>query len=233
MINKILFPSHYKCLLCGCEIHISTFEFCESCIKKLPLLSGKVCLLCGEQIYSDANYCLHCKKERPFFTKSFAVFSYENEVQQLIYDLKYKNKKFIANALSNFLLAKFLQSKIDVDVIIPVPLYYKREIKRGYNQCYYLCTSFIDRGFNVNNNCVIRCKNTISQTNLTKGERRKNMENAFKVLKNNEIKDKKILLIDDVYTTGATFNSMAKLLFSSGAKKVYGLTVAHTNLEKA
>ncbi len=231
-IEKLIFPSGFKCLICGCEINDDVFEICDKCFSKLPFVNGKVCLKCGEPIFSDANYCVHCKKLQPSFTKCFAPFVFESPISDLIHKLKYDGNKFVAKTLSNLILKCFLEQNLKVDVVIPVPLYLSREAERGFNQAFLLTQSFIDAGFEIDNSSVIRVKNTNTQTALSKIERTLNMENAFKVINKEQLKNKNVLLIDDVYTTGATFNALSEVLLKAGVKNVYGLSVAHTIIEK-
>lgn len=232
-MGNLLFPNGYKCLVCGKEIKPSNFDFCDSCFLKLKKITGKVCLKCGEQLCSDATYCLRCKNEQPNFTKAFAPFEFDGEIKNLIYNLKYNKQTYVAKTLSNLILKYFLESGLKVDVVIPVPLYLSREFKRGFNQSELLIQSFSDNGFIINNSCLVRVKETSTQTALTKAERKLNVENAFRVVNQSVVKNKNVLVVDDVYTTGATFSEVAKVLFSAGAKNVYCLSVAHTKLENS
>lgn len=226
-MKGIIFPKGFKCLVCNSEIEESKFDLCENCFSNLPLIKGKTCLTCGEPIFSDANYCMFCKKEQPKFTKCFAPFLFQEPIVGLIYNLKYDGKKYVAETLSNLLLKYFLEKNLKVDLVVPVPLHIIRESERGFNQSELLVQSFRNAGFEICNSCLVRTKNTKTQTALTKAERKINMESAFKVLNKSKIKNKTILLVDDVYTTGATFNEISEVLFRAGAKAVYGLSLAH------
>jgi ComF family protein len=114
-----------------------------------------------------------------------------------------------------------------------VPLYTKRQKKRGYNQSELLSNELSKLiGISVSHNNLIRIKDTITQTNLSFKERQKNLESAFEIKDKKEVKDKNILLIDDVLTTGATADNCAKILKKAKAKGVYVLTFATTDGEK-
>lgn len=230
-LTSVFYPSGYKCLICGCEIDGGNFEFCKKCFKTLPQIVGKTCVKCGEPIFSDSELCLFCKKEMPSFTKCFAPYTFSPPITDLIYRLKYNGEKFVAKTLSNLLLKFFMEQNVDVDIVIPVPLHLKREAQRKFNQSELLAQSFKEHGFNVDVTCVVRTKNTTTQTALSKQLRKQNMEEAFKVLVKSKVKNKNVLLIDDVYTTGATFNSLSNTLKKCGAKNVYGLSLAHTKME--
>lgn len=232
MIN-VLFPNGYKCVVCNAEIKPSPFCVCEHCYNHLPHIVGKVCLRCGEPLYSDANYCLNCKNNKHEFTKCFAPFMFTEDVIKLIHNLKYDGKKYLATPLGNFMFKCFSEQNLNVDLVVPVPLHKSRQKQRGFNQAEELAKVFERFWFNVNTTCLSRVKETATQTNLTKSERKENVSGAFKVENKSDVKNKVVLIIDDVYTTGATFNEVASVLIKAGAKQVYGLTCAHTMLNKS
>jgi len=119
------------------------------------------------------------------------------------------------------------KEKIEFDLIIPVPLHWKKEFIRGFNQS-ALIGNYISRKLNKKmvQNVLVKSKNTVSQTELSAEERKENVKGSFKVKNCDIIKNKIILLIDDVYTTGATLEECKKILLKRGAKKVIILTVA-------
>jgi ComF family protein len=122
---------------------------------------------------------------------------------------------------------KIEKEKIEFDLIIPVPLHWKKEFLRGFNQS-ALIGNYISKklGKKMYQNILIKSKNTKSQTELNEKERKENVKNSFKIKRNDLIKDKSILLIDDVYTTGATTEECKKILINGGAKKVIIITLA-------
>jgi len=231
-IKEIFFPSGQKCLICKSELDgSSNKQICKECAKSLPFTVGKICQKCGQPIKTDANYCLRCKKKIPVYEFARAPFIYEGTMLKLIKDLKYDGKKYIAKTLSQYIFDDYKKNPFDVDLIIPVPLFEKHQKKRGFNQSELLCSVFKSNGFIVRTDVISRIKDTASQTNLLSKEREENVKGAFKILDKRSVKDKNILIIDDVYTTGSTANECAKILIKSKAKKVYVLTVAHTTLE--
>ena len=232
---NLLYPQDIKCIICDCELNTgSHYSICEKCFHSLPRNNGKTCLKCGEPIKSMAKYCLHCKKSTPNFTKSFAPLIYKPPITNLIKDFKYNNKKYLAKTLGSFLVESYIINNLNCDIILPVPLYLLREKQRGYNQAYLLAMEFNKQlNLPVNKDILVRTKNTLTQTFLSKQERMKNVKNAFKVTNAQLVKNKVVLLIDDVYTTGSTLNECSECLLLAGAKKVYCLTLAHTLPEKA
>lgn len=226
---SLLFPNGYKCLVCGKEIDSDKkLSLCDKCLNKLPKINGSVCFKCGEPVTVDSKYCVHCKKELPEFTKCFAPYIFDGDVISLIHGLKYNGKIYYARTLSNLMLQSVLEQNIDVDVVIPVPLNLRREGERGFNQSELLTVAFSEAGYKVDLAVVTRSKNTATQTHLTKKERKQNVEDAFVVTNKSKVKGKNVLLVDDVFTTGATINAIAKVLKLAGAKNVYGVTFAHT-----
>lgn len=228
-ISNVLFPNGFKCIVCGEEIAAGgKFNICENCFNSLPKINTNTCNKCGEPINISSKYCEFCKNEMPAFTKCFAPFLFSDNIVKLIHELKYDNKVYLAKTLSNLMVASYLKENVNCNVVIPVPLNFNRENSRGFNQAELLCVGFKNIGMEVDTISVVRSKNTLTQTNLTKKQRRENVENAFTVVNKGNIKGKNILLVDDVYTTGATLNSLAGTLKSAGAKEVYGVTLAHT-----
>ncbi len=233
-IKEIFFPSGQKCLICKRELDGSSDkQVCKHCEDKLDFTTGKICDKCGQPIKTDANYCLRCKNKVPAYTFARAPFVYKGVILGLIKSLKYDGKKYVAKTLSNYLWDEYEKDKIKADLVIPVPLFEKRQKKRGFNQSELLCSTFKENGLEIRTDILSRIKDTDTQTHLSREEREKNVGGAFKVTDKKSIKDKNILLIDDVYTTGSTTNECAKILLKAKAKNIYVLTVAHTIIEDA
>lgn len=233
--NKLfnwLFVNDYKCLICKREIpKNSRYSICTHCFDNLPKIT-KSCSKCGGSIVSG-KVCLQCKDNVPKVEKAYSVFDYVSPVTKLIYKLKFNNEKYIAKYLSNFLVDLYIDKKFKVDYIIPVPLNIKRLRERTFNQSELLCQGFIEHlNLDVKCNIVERIVDTPHQTSLPRVDRLKNVKGAFKVINKNEVKNKVILIVDDVYTTGATINEIAEVLYKAKAKKVYAITVAHVNYDK-
>lgn len=234
--NKILdflFVNDCKCIVCGKEIvKNSKYSMCKQCLDSLPYIT-KCCNKCGESIKSG-TICLNCKQNLPKINRNFSIFKYEPPISTLITNLKFKNQKYLAKYLSNFLVDKFLEMEIEVDYIIPVPISEKRFKVRKFNQTELLCSTFEkELNIKIENNLVARVKDTPNQTSLNRRERLINLKDCFKVLNKQKVKGKTILIVDDVYTTGATINEIATVLFNAKAKAVYGLTVAHSTIQVA
>lgn len=232
---ETLFPSNLTCFICGEEVQDSNFELCNKCEKRLPLVK-KHCMKCGSPIYSDATHCLTCKSNKRFFDFARSAFIYKDGIAHAIQELKYENKKYLARPLAKFLEIQYLSVKNEikpVDYIVPIPLSKERFKKRGYNQAELLSRE-LSKLVNIPTNTEIvgRVKDTVSQTKLTFKERQENLNGAFKILNRTKVKDKSLILIDDVLTTGSTVSHCAEVLKRAGAKAVYVLTVATTDSDK-
>ncbi len=192
-------------------------HLCDQCLKKIKLLQG--------------HYCPKPDiKTKIYFRHSQAVGRYEGILKECIHLVKYRKKKILIRVLAEVMI-KYIEDYIDIkafDYIMSVPLYKKQYRKRGFNQA-DLLASEIGRYFNkkIMSNDLKRIKYTQPQYKLNKFERIKNTKGAF-FIKNSEIFHKKaVLLIDDVYTTGATVNGCSKVLYKAGAKLVDVLVLAH------
>jgi len=165
---------------------------------------------------------------------SIFVFREGDEFSKIIYNLKYSGMKnlgiFLGRIMGDELINK--ADKIqhnEYDLLIPVPLFNAKQRERGYNQSEYLCKGLYERTkIKLNTDLLIRDRNTNSQTKLNRNHRILNVENAFSIsLKHSDLlKDKKVIVVDDVITTGSTINEVIKTLKNSGAGKVFAFTLA-------
>ena len=232
IINAVvdeLYPQQFKFVFCASEV-FENASICSACKHALPLNSGKVCLRCGTPMHTLAKYCYHCK-ELPFAFKSArSPFVYDGVVRDAIRQLKYQNAKYVALPLAQQMANCYLAEGFDCDLVISVPLHSKREKERGYNQAQLLAAPLAQAlGLPLVSDVLIRRHETPSQTLLNRKERERNLKSAFKANKKSKVLGKTVLLVDDVFTTGATMDSCSEVLVKAGAKQVFCLTVAHTD----
>lgn len=220
---------------------------CEKCSEGFVPVNSPLCIKCGIPFTSgkgDDRTCSECIHHPMKYRFARAVSIFDGPLIDIIHTFKYKGKIQLAKPLSVLMYATFLEYAEEffyddeaVDFIMPVPLHPKRFRNRGFNQAFLLIKSWEkismqfgqDRFFNkIDRNVLFRKKYTESQTGLGKDERKKNLKNAFYVNPAKDLKGKGVLLIDDVYTTGATVNECAKVLVKSGARFVDVLTLART-----
>lgn len=234
MFCKLFFPSKIKCVCCGRDlVKPADIEFCEHCKQKLPYLKNyKICKVCGTDISGMSDFCISCKSSKREFVESRSVFIYKDNVKKLILNLKFSNKPYLAETLGAEMAELFKTLNWKIDVVIPVPLSAKRLKWRGYNQAELLAKSFCKyTNLTLNTDVLEKINDTSQQAKLNYSERQTNLLKSFKVKDKQSIKDKTVLLIDDIVTTCATANVCSKVLKNAGAKTVYVLSVARTSVK--
>lgn len=231
-ILNILYPTDIKCIFCGDELSETTEACtCEKCLKNLPFIDNEnICKFCGVPVKSLVSICEVCYEQMPTFKLARAPFEYTGNIKFIINRFKYNNGKYLAKPLSYFMAETYFQNKFNCDFMIFIPLTKEKLKKRGYNQAELLANELSKRiNLDVKKDVILKVKNTLTQTKLTRFERKINLENAFKISNKNALKKKSILVVDDVFTTGTTTEHISKLLMKAGAKSVKILTLAHTN----
>lgn len=228
-LQDTIFMRDIKCLFCGEELFKdSKYCICDDCLSKLPFISGKVCKHCGEPIESLAEYCMQCKSHIDRgFDKARAVFLYKDQIKKAIQDFKFYNKRYLGEYLSYFLLDLYVKENLNCNLVIPAPISQKGMKVRGYNQTDLLCKAFVDFGLPFDNTCIVKHLETAHQVGLGYKERQTNLIGAFKVVNKSAVKGKKILLVDDIFTTGATASEISSTLKKAGANEVNVITLCH------
>ncbi|MGN0824589.1 MAG: ComF family protein [Candidatus Coproplasma sp.] len=221
-ILNAIFPQNYACLLCGREIFDGS-DLCPECEKTITFNDGITCPVCGRKTALD-QICLECKAQAPLFDKGASAMVYEGGARNLI--LKFKNDNaYLKDYLAKKLFEKCL-SFTDAEAVCFVPMTKKDCRKRGYNQAELLADELSKLlSLPVLKNAIEKVKSSIAQKSLTRAQRLENLRGCFKA-KREEIKDKTLIVVDDVLTTGATADAVCKELKKMGAKKLYYLTVA-------
>lgn len=188
-----------------------------------------MCIKCGKHIENDESvYCNDCSMIRHKYDRAFAPFLYEGEIKESIMKFKFLGKAEFSHlyASSMWEYGGALLLNWDPDVIIPVPIHKSRLKKRGYNQAELIARDLSKIiKVKVNSKILIRTKKTKAQKQLGFRERFNNLKGAFSIRKNAKIPEK-ILLVDDIYTTGSTLDSIAEMLKNNGAKEVYCVCAA-------
>lgn len=227
MFNKlmdVLIPP--ACLVCATRIEDQKQVLCSDCEAKIAMISSAVCPVCGSEIQKFP--CEVCLEEDFAFDSARSLFKYQTPVQELIHQLKYNGYVSPAGyfALPLAEMIEMDENLQDNDYICAVPLHPVRKRERGYNQSDLIAFATAQLVGLPYRNPVSRCVNTLSQTTLNKAHRIKNLNSAFVVKDASEVLGKKIILVDDVFTTGSTLNEIAKTLRSAGAERITAITVA-------
>lgn len=229
-ILELIFPEDNLCLLCNKHSEEVDNHICKDCLEKLVFVSNKRCEICGRPLKPSyiPDLCHDCISKHKLFIKNMSPLIYEDYTRECIHNFKYKKRAYMYKALGS-IMVKYLYENTDIkfDLILPIPLNKKRMLERGFNQA-ELLSKYISKFTNVPHDAktLLRIKNTQKQNKLKRADRINNMKNAFSIKNNNHIKNKVILLVDDIYTTGTTINECCKVLLKNGVKKVYVLTLA-------
>lgn len=222
-ILNLFFPKDIKCIFCGEDVKdFENTPYCEDCKKeKFFNVAPKRCKICDDPIYSESDYCDNCKKEKKHFDKAIAPFLYEGKVRSMILRFKNDNAKYLAQPMAKLMAERIKDEKIEVDAIVAVPLSEKSLKRRGYNQSLLLAreiAKLLDKP--VYEDVLTKTKETKHQKELSYQDRQKNLAGAFHVENWRAVKDKSVLLVDDIITTCATADYLSKLL-KKHAKAVY------------
>ncbi|MGD9117171.1 MAG: ComF family protein [Dehalococcoidia bacterium] len=216
----LLFPRW--CVGCGRE-----GEFiCPDCVKSLPRITPPLCPRCGRP-QLNAVVCPVCVGWPASIDGIRAPFKFDGAIRQAIYELKYNNLRAIAPLLGRCLSDYLAKNTLPVEVLVPVPLHRRRLRERGYNQSRLLALELAKlSGLPLVDDCLVRELYTTPQARTKNvAERRANVAEAF-ACRHRRLEGKKVLLIDDVATSGATLDAGARALKESGASSVWGLVLA-------
>jgi ComF family protein len=228
-ILDILFPP--QCLSCSIMVG-ETGTLCSNCWQKISFLEGACCQACGLPFEFDLGpdaFCGACSQNRPLFRRARAAMIYNEASRDLILSFKHGDRTNAAAAYGKWLYRTELQLVEENDLLLPVPLHWSRLFHRRYNQAALLA---VEIGkickMPVETSLLLRPKKTASQGHKTPNQRYNNLRGAFSVPVQAEtkLKGKRVLLVDDVFTTGATVSACSKTLLQAGVKSVDVLTLA-------
>ena len=227
-IVDFVFPPY--CAVCESPLQSGEKVVCEDCFQSIRWITPPFCRSCGRPLKRAVSECKKCRKNRLSLTRIRSLAIYDEILSSIIHLLKYEQKPSLAKRLGRMMSVLLLGDPVlsgVVELVIPVPLHPVRRRERGYNQSELLARALADSaGLPLLANALIRKRNTKSQTSLSPEKRFDNVADAFSVKQSDILKDKRILLVDDVMTTGSTLHSCAEALLSGGAQEVYGITCA-------
>ena len=225
-----------ECIACDSSLSADPVPFfCTACWQSIRPLHQPACSRCDQPFISQAatsytpdHQCQRCQVQPPAFQRAWTLFPYLSPLQEAICSFKYRGKHTLARPLAH-LMINALPSGIDIDMIIPVPLHPTRLRVREFNQSLLLADQLGRHLVRpVSATTLTRIIATDPQTTLTRQARLRNLRKAFAVRRPRELMGKRILLVDDVFTTGTTLNECAKILRKSGSGPVFALTLART-----
>ncbi|MDP2949964.1 MAG: ComF family protein [Chloroflexota bacterium] len=219
-ILDVLFPP--RCAACGTY---GAF-LCGGCRQELPCVLPPRCPVCW-QSQPQGALCHRCREERPAFEEARSPYLYQGPARELVHALKYNFLSALAPPMARLMADHLGEEGLEADLVAPVPLYGRRQRVRGYNQSALLAREISHlAGLPLAERALARRRDTPPQARSADAEaRRRNVAEAF-VAEPRRVKDRRVLVIDDVMTTGATLDACARALRQAGAASVCALTFA-------
>ena len=230
-ILSIIYPP--ICIMCKANCYISNI-LCKECWEKVLFITRPCCKKCGTSLNFSKNILLCteelCINEKHFYQYSMSVIEYNDFAKQIIKKFKFQSIFKLRKLLKSWLI--YILDTVDysdIDYIFPIPLHKSKLKIRGYNQSAIIAKMISEvTKINYNSKTLIKIKSTVNQSGLIKKLREKNLKNSFHVNACNKklIKGKKILLVDDIITTGSTINECSKILVQNGVAEVIAISIA-------
>lgn len=226
-LSDLVYPR--RCPICG-DIALPRGNLaCPSCKELLKVIKEPKCKKCGKQVeFEEQEFCFDCEKRQHQYSYGMSLWVYDATMRRSISDFKYRGRKEYAD----FYIEEFVKYyaneilTISPDILLPIPIHRSKLIHRGYNQAEVLSSGISERlGIPTIPDLLLRDKKTLPQKQLNDKERFKNLQEAFSF--NSKAMDKfekpinKVLIIDDIYTTGSTIEACARILISNDIKEVY------------
>lgn len=222
----------FRCFHCERLLYVASHGFCSRCIRLLN--KHAYCRQCGSCLPYAQSHCGHCLQEEPKWQRIMQVATYKPPLADWIHRFKFQQQDWLDMALARLLLLEILQQRRECyielpEVILPVPLFWQRQWQRGYNQATRIALH-LARWLNIplDMQSAQRLRPTASQRELTASQRRRNVKHAFGYSPAKPYR--RVAIIDDVVTTGATLNALCAELRKQGVKEIQVWTLAKTEI---
>lgn len=230
-LEIIFFPSF--CRLCSALLESSDERLvCNSCWESIHPARRAFCICCGRFFEGslDPHFCESCLREKPSYSRHRSCGHYGGKLKEIILLCKFHNLPVLAEGLARFALDAMAQEDAlwwGLDAVVPVPLHPKRERERGYNHAQIIAKVLAaEKNVQLFDRHLVKVKNVPPQMSLAMEDRLRSVKGAFAVSRQAEIRDKAVLLLDDVFTTGSTVEECSRLLIEAGVREVRCLTIA-------
>jgi len=226
---SLLYPP--VCTTCGRSIRAGQY-LCDQCESKAVRIVAPFCQKCSEPFegsITDTFTCANCAHRAIYFEAAVAAYRGRDIVRQIIHEFKYGRQIHLRHLVARWLHAALDDERLcglRFDVIVPVPLHPARQRERGFNQACLLAELLSAQTSIPAKPLLERTRYTTTQTALDRSERMENLHNAFRLRKNADVRGLRVLLVDDVLTTGSTLNECARVLKHAGAFSVHATTAA-------
>ena len=206
---NIIYENKNLCLLCRERYEIIEGHMCRSCYDNLEISHKEISL------------------DSPYISRAYHSIYYNRLAREKMAEYKFQGKNYLYKAFGDLMCATIGKNSIEnIDLITYVPSHWKKEALRGYNQSYLLAKYISDKlDIDLSRDNLIKQRKTKDQNKLNKMERLSNLKNSFIIRNEDQIRGKKILLIDDIITTGSTMEECSKVLLGAGAREIIGLAL--------
>ena len=223
----IIFPS--KCACCSSPVSFSDRNLCKSCAEKIEYIKDE-CPVCSGVV--ENNACVICSGRKFYPARHFSLIDYSQEVRELLHGIKYNGLKRAVKILSDIAVAWPELSGIHCDLITSVPMNQKKRWKRGFNQCELIAKTISKKIKAPYENILLEKTDAGKQNELGYRDRFLNVIGRYKVQSKSKFMGKTVLLVDDIFTSGATVNECARILLENGAFQVFSLSIARTKIKR-
>jgi ComF family protein len=227
----LFYPPH--CVECGVKTDAAAAKWiCGACAESAPRIQAPFCDVCSRPFDGEIRgtfRCPNCVDRRFHFTHAVAAYRSRGVVRHLIHRFKYERQYHLRHILGDWLVDSLASDRItreSFDAFVPVPLHPARQREREFNQAGVLARILADRTGHPVLDCLRRVRNTETQTHFDREERMENLRNAFELRNTSSVHEKRLLLIDDVLTTGSTLDECARILRAAGSESVRAVVVA-------
>lgn len=224
----MLYP--LKCPVCRqiLPAQAPDYTICPACRSTLPYVRQPLCVKCGKPIGdAGAEYCRDCEKGRHVFRQGRSTFVYEGRLREAVVRMKFHNQRIYVPFFAGEMVRQnraFIRSVGQVQ-LLPVPMHPRKRRERGFDQCLLLAREIaLLTGMTLCDDALVRTRYTLPQKGLSRQEREDNLRQAFAV-ENTGSLGKRVLIIDDIYTTGSTIDAVSRSLLKAGVEETYALTL--------
>lgn len=218
------------CSACGKELlaHIRG-GLCPECEKTSVKLSTDICGKCGRVLANEAEFCDTCIRNERAFVRARSCYVYEGAPKKFVYRLKFGGRRYLAAFIAEAMVDRYLDCGFECDCVVAVPLSAKRKRKRGYNQSELIAEELSCRlKLPLIDGALVKTKENKSQAKLKRREREENVRGVYEVTSPETFKGRRVLVVDDVMTTGATLGEVSRVLYKAKARSVEALTYCST-----
>lgn len=225
----------HRCFSCHGFISVKDNDpgLCADCFTKIDFITSSCCKICGSEFkleeYNNID-CAPCVKSRPKYNIGRSLIKYNSNSKKLIFDFKYNDKTFLAKYFARQITNKFRDIISEADIITAVPMHLYKRLYRFYNPPLLLAweIAYFNKNLDFLPGILIKSKHTKTQTIYTRDKRLENLKGSIDIDNKYNIFGKRILLVDDVHTTGATANYCSQLLIKHKALSVSFISIART-----